>query len=33
MWSGRLLADEQKDDSIGQQAAQNVLLIDAILAR
>ena len=33
IWSGKLIADEMRDPAIIQQAAHNVLLLDAVLQR
>ena len=33
MWSGKLIAEEMRDPAIIHQAAQNVLLLDALLLR
>ena len=33
MWAGKVMAEELRDPSIIQQAALNVLLIDAVVRR
>ena len=33
MWSGKIIAEATKDITVVQQAAQNVLLVDAVMKR